>query len=226
VDGALLRDNQTTQINDRMSNHGPRMAKVLMQPGWDCIAKTGSMVAMEGLLDIVPDPPSVRQMFNQFRTGEHMRIMQVSGQGVLYLADYGNDVIVLQLANEGISVNARNILAFDMNLEWKVERQEGIKMFSGGGLYNVVIRGQGWVALSCRGTPAVLDCAEAPTAVDTDALVAYTVGLKTKLKKSGSLGGKLVGRDTGEAFQLQFHGQGFVVVQPAEDARPLFSFRG
>lgn len=226
MDGALLRENQATQINDRMSNHGSRMAKVVLQPGWDCFAKTGSMVAMEGLLDLMPDPPSLRERFTAFRTGEHMHLMQISGQGIVYLADYGNDVIVLQLANEGISVNARNVLAFDANLEWKVERQEGLKMFSGGGLYNVVIRGQGWVAITSKGTPAMLNCAEAPTAVDTDALVGYTVGLRTKLKKTGSLAGKMVGRDTGEQFQLQFEGQGFVIVQPSEDARPLFSMRG
>ena len=226
MDGALLNGYQTTQIQDRMSNHGSRMAKVMMQPGWDCLAKTGSMVAYEGLLDLLPDPPTLRERFKAFRTGEHVSLMQVSGQGILYLADYGNEVIILQLANEGISVNARNILAMDANLEWKIERQEGIKMFSGGGLYNVVIRGSGWVALTTKGTPAMLNCAEAPTAVDTDALVGYTVGLRTKLKKTGSLAGKMVGRDTGEQFQLQFEGQGFVIIQPAEDARPLFSMRG
>ncbi|MGN6605593.1 MAG: AIM24 family protein [Jatrophihabitans sp.] len=226
MDGALLRDNLPTQITDRMSNHGTKMCKVLMQPGWDCIAKAGSMVAIEGLLDMVPDPPGFRQMFKQFRTGEYMHIMQVSGQGVLYLADYGNEVIVIQLANEGISVNSRNVLAFDAHLEWNIQRQEGLKMFSGGGMYNVTIKGSGWVALSTKGVPMALDCAEAPTAVDTDALVAYTLGLETKLKKTGSLAGKMVGRDTGEQFQLQFKGQGFVLVQPSEDHRPFFSLRG
>ena len=49
-------------------------------------------------------------------------------------------------------------------------------MLSGMGMFNVVLRGQGWVALTSKGTPIVLDTREAQTFVDTDALVALHRG--------------------------------------------------
>nr|MDT0666979.1 AIM24 family protein [Micromonospora sp. DSM 115978] len=146
-------------------------------------------------------------------------MMTATGQGLLYLADYGKEVVVMQLNGEGLSVNGKNILAFDANLQWSIERVRGVSMLSGMGMFNVVVRGHGWLALTAKGTPVMLDTREAPTFVDTDALVAYTDGLRVEPRRTARLGG-LVGRGSGEAFQLGFSGQGFVVVQPSEDERP------
>ncbi len=218
IDSSLLQHNGPTGIGDRMSNHGSKMCRVLMQPGQDVFARAGSMVAYEGLLDFVPHPPQLTSVATSGATGEGGPLMIASGQGHLYLADYGKDVIVLQLAGEGISVNGKNVLAFDASLQWGIERVKGVSMLAGHGMFNVVLRGQGWVAITSRGTPVMLDTREAPTYVDTDALVAFTEGLKITPKRTARFGA-LVGRDTGEAFQLGFQGQGFVIVQPAEDQR-------
>jgi uncharacterized protein (AIM24 family) len=131
----------------------------------------------------------------------------------------------MQLQNEALSVNGKNILAFDASLQWSIEKVQGVSMLSGMGMFNVVIRGQGWVALTSKGTPIVLNTQEAETYVDTDALVAFTEGLRIKTKRTARLGG-LLGRGSGEAFQLGFLGHGFVVVQPSEDERPRFAVRG
>jgi uncharacterized protein (AIM24 family) len=225
MQGQLLQQYGQTQIADRMSNHGAKMCKVLMQGGPDVMARTGSMVAYIGLIDFNPNPPQIASMIRSWATGEGVPLMVCTGQGELYLADYGKDVIVMQLQNEALSVNGKNILAFDASLQWNIERVQGVSMLSGMGMFNVVLRGPGWVALTSKGTPVVLDTREAETFVDTDALVAFTEGLRVKTKRTARLGG-LIGRGSGEAFQLGFHGQGFVVVQPSEDARPNLSLRG
>ncbi|MEV0732132.1 MULTISPECIES: AIM24 family protein [Polymorphospora] len=221
----LLQHYGQTQIRDRMSTHGYKMAKVMMAPGQDLMARAGSMVAYEGLIDFNPNPPQMGQMARSWATGEGVPLMVATGQGELYLADYGKDVVVLQLAGEALSVNGKNILAFDASLQWGIERVKGVSMLSGMGMFNVVLRGHGWVALTSKGTPVVLDTREAPTFVDTDALVAFTEGLSVQPRRTARLGG-LFGRGSGEAFQLGFSGQGFVMVQPSEDERPNFSARG
>jgi uncharacterized protein (AIM24 family) len=225
VQGQLFQHYGQTQVRDRMSNHGAKIAKVLMQGGPDVLARTGSMIAYEGLIDFNPNPPQISSMIRSWATGEGVPLMVCTGQGELYLADYGKDVVVMQLQNEALSVNGKNILAFDASLQWNIERVQGVSMLSGMGMFNVVLRGQGWVALTSKGTPIVLDTREAETYVDTDALVAFTEGLRVKTKRTARLGG-LIGRGSGEAFQLGFQGQGFVVVQPSEDARPNLSLRG
>lgn len=214
-----------TPNRDRMSTHGPKIAKVMMAQGYDLLARTGSMIAYEGLIDFNPNPPQISNMVRSWATGEGVPLMVCTGQGELYLADYGKDVVILQLQNEELSVNGKNILAFDASLQWSVEKVQGITMLSGMGMFNVVLRGQGWVALTSKGIPVVLDTQEAETFVDTDALVAFTQGLAIRPKRTARLGG-LFGRGSGESFQLGFRGHGFVVVQPSEDERPRFSVRG
>ena len=82
-------------------------------------------------------------------------------------------------------------------------------------LGTVTIAGSGWVALASDGPPIVLRTEEAPTFVDTDAIVAWSRGLNVSLHRSAGLKA-LVGRGSGEAFQLAFGGAGYVVVQPSE----------
>lgn len=228
MDGALLRRNRPADTVARMSLHGPTMCRVQVGPGRDLLALAGSMVAYEGLVDFEPNPPSVRGRLTSFATGEGMALMQVSGDGTVYLADYGRHVVVLRLDGDrmpALSVNGRNVLAFDTALEWAIEGVKGVSVLGGTGLFNVVLRGTGWVALACRGTPIVLDTAEAPTFVDPDALVAFSDGLTVSTRRTARLDA-LVGRGSGEAMQLAFTGAGLVVVQPSEDARPALKLRG
>jgi uncharacterized protein (AIM24 family) len=225
MQGDLFDHYGQTQIMDRLSKHGSKIAKAVMQPGQDLFCRVGSMIAYEGLIDFNPQPPQLRRIASSWATGEGVPLMTATGQGLLYLADYGKEVIISQLSGEGLSINGKNILAFDANLQWGVERVRGVSMLSGMGMFNVVVRGHGWVAMTAKGNPVMLDTREAPTFVDTDALVAYTDGLRVEPRRTARLGG-LIGRGSGEAFQLGFSGEGFVVVQPSEDARPNFSARG
>ncbi|WP_405857383.1 AIM24 family protein [Streptomyces sp. NBC_00090] len=216
-----------TPVAARMENHGRTMLKVAMASGQELYARTGSMVAYEGFITYEPNPPAVRQVAREWATGESTPIMKCSGDGLLYLADYGADVVVINLQNDSLSVNGSNLLAFDAHLQWGVERVKGLAKFAGQGLFNVEIAGTGWVALTSRGTPIVVDCGrgEDETYVDPDALVAWSPALKVKGKRSFKAS-SLIGRGSGEAYQMAFSGQGIVVVQPSEDSTDRLRVRG
>ncbi|MFJ8694872.1 AIM24 family protein [Streptomyces roseolilacinus] len=210
----------------RMENHGNAMLKVAMATGQDLFARTGSVVAYEGFIQYEPNPPAVRQIASSWVTGEGAPLMKCSGDGLLYLADYGADVVVVHLDNDALSVNGTNVLAFDAHLQWGVERVKGMAKFAGQGLWNVRISGTGWVALTSRGTPIVVDCGRGDdeTYVDPDALVAWSPALKVKGKRSFKAS-SLIGRGSGEAYQMAFSGQGIVVVQPSEDSTDRLRIR-
>jgi uncharacterized protein (AIM24 family) len=202
----------------RMENHGPSIAKIAMQSGSDLFARSGSMIAYEGYIQYESNPRGLRQAAAGGITGESVPLMKCLGDGLLYLADYGANVVCVPLQNENISVNATNVLAFDAQLQWGVQRVRGIAKFAGQGLFNFGISGTGWVAITSRGMPVVVDCAQAgETLVDPDALVAWSTGLEMKGKRSFKAS-SLIGRGSGEAYQLAFSGQGFVIVQPSEDS--------
>ncbi|MGW7618443.1 AIM24 family protein [Streptomyces antimycoticus] len=227
MDQQMISGFAPAPVAARMENHGASMLKVAMQSGQDLFARTGSMVAYEGFVQYEPNPPAVRQMASQWLTGEGAPLMRCSGDGLLYLADYGANVVCINLNGDGLSVNGTNLLAFDAHLQWGVERVKGIAKFAGQGLFNVGVSGTGWVALTSRGTPIVVDCGrgEDETYVDPDALVAWSSGLKVKGKRSFKAS-SLIGRGSGEAYQLGFSGQGFVVVQPSEDSTDRLRARG
>jgi uncharacterized protein (AIM24 family) len=227
MDQQMISGFAATPVAARMENHGSSMLKVAMQSGQDLFARTGSMVAYEGFVQYEPNPPAVRQMASQWLTGEGAPLMRCSGDGLLYLADYGANSVGINLNGDALSVNGTNLLAFDAHLQWGVERVKGIAKFAGQGLFNVGVSGTGWVALTSRGTPIVVDCGrgEDETYVDPDALVAWSSGLKVKGKRSFKAS-SLIGRGSGEAYQLGFSGQGFVVVQPSEDSTDRLRARG
>lgn len=210
----------------RMSPHGNKICRVSLQQGQDLFAKQGSMIAYNGFINFMPYRESRGNRVRGRTAGEQLALMQCQGQGDLYLADYGADVVMLQLQGNGISVNGANILAFDATLTKSIGWVSGIaNKFSGNGMTNIELTGNGWVAITTRGTPVVLNPSEQETCVDPDALVAWSTGLRIKSKRSARMGA-LVGRGTGEAMQVAFTGAGFVVVQPSEDSTDRFHIRG
>lgn len=178
------------------------------------MAKQGSMVAYQGNVNFAYQGGGAAKFLKKALTGEGLSLMRVEGQGDVFLADLAHDVHILQINNSGISVNGKNVLAFSASLEWNIERVKGGSI-AAGGLFNTTLRGTGWVAITTEGMPVVLNPAEAPTFADANALVAWSTHLQTSIKSSVTAGA-LIGRGSGEAFQVSFHGQGFVIVQPSE----------
>ncbi|WP_431680349.1 AIM24 family protein [Kitasatospora sp. KL5] len=223
--GSGLDAYRAADTGARMSNHGTAMCRVALTAGADVYAKAGAMVAYDGFLQYEPVPQSFRRALGEWASGERSPLLQWTGDGALYLADMGADVLNLQLADESLSVNGSHLLAMDATLGCTVEKVRGAALLAGTGLYNVTVSGTGWVSVTSRGVPVVLDCAEAETYVDPDALVAWTTGLEVRTRRTVKVG-SLIGRGSGEAMQLGFRGSGFVVVQPSEDTADRLKIRG
>ncbi len=196
-----------------------RMLKVdLRGTGGFFFAKQGSMVAYQGDVDFAYEGSGgLGKMFKKAFTGEGMSLMKVSGGGDVFLAQDADQVFVLHLEDEGVTVNGANVLAFESSLTWDINRVEGASMLSGG-LFNTTFTGTGALAVTAFGTPVVLDV-DVPTFVDMQAAVLWSTSLQSSIRKTAKLGAA-IGRGSGEAYQLALSGRGFVVVQASEGHPP------
>ncbi len=84
-----------------------------------------------------------------------------------------------------------------------------------GGLYNLELRGTGWVAILSDGPPVLLNVASAPTFADAQAAITWSSGVTTSIKTDFKMK-NLIGQGSGETIQMAFAGQGWVLVQPSE----------
>lgn len=177
-------------------------------------ARQGSMVAYQGQADFnYQGAGGIGKMIKQKLSGEGVATMTVTGQADVFFADQSRDVHLIYLEGDAISINGRNVLAYDTSMDVDVHLIQGAGMMSGG-LFNTIIRGTGWVAITSHGTPVVL-ATDAPTFVDSNAVVCWSANLQTSVARSFKMAG-LIGRGTGEAVQIGFAGQGWVIVQPSE----------
>jgi uncharacterized protein (AIM24 family) len=195
-----------------IANQNSKLLRVRL--GEPFMARQGSMVAYQGNVDFSFEGGGASKFLKKALTGEGLPLMRCQGQGDVFLAEQAHDVHLLNLSNAGLSISGKNVLAFSSSLDWNIERVKGGSMATGG-LFNTTLRGTGWVALTTDGPPVVLNAAEAPTFADTNAVVAWSANLQTQLKTSFKAGA-LIGRGSGEALQVSFYGQGFVIVQPSE----------
>ena len=203
-------ENQTTE---RFSLQNDQMLRVSLGP--DVLATKGSMVAYQGQVRFDHEKTGgFAKLAKKMLTSEDVSLMRVSGQGEVFFADEAGFVQLLELEGDALSINSRNLLAFDAALSWDIQRTRGAGVATGG-FYNTTVSGQGTVAINVVGKPVVLDCSQQPTYVDTQAAVCWSANLAPSVASSMNMRSLLRG-GTGEAFQYVFHGPGFVVVQAYE----------
>ena len=201
----------------RFALQNPQLLRVALGP--DVLAVKGAMVAYQGQVAFQHERSgSMGKLLKKVLTSEDMPLMRVSGQGEVFFANDAGYVYLLELDGDGISVNGRNLLAFDAALSWDINRVKGAGMMAGG-LFNTTVSGHGTAALCTVGQPVVLDCSAQPTYVDVQAAVAWSANLVPQVVSSMNMKSMLRG-GSGEAFQYSFSGPGFVVVQPHEWTAP------
>jgi uncharacterized protein (AIM24 family) len=188
-------------------------------------AKAGSMVAYQGEVAFEhAGSGGVSRMFKKAMTGEGTKLMKMSGTGEVFLAETAQEIHLIYLENDAITVNGANLLAFDAGIDWDIKRVEGASGMMGGGLFNTALTGSGWVAILSDGPPVLLNTGEAPTFADPQAAITWAssvqTGIKTDIKMKN-----LIGRGSGESIQMSFAGPGWVLVQPSE-GRPSPSSGG
>jgi uncharacterized protein (AIM24 family) len=214
VQTTLAQFNET-QSTESFTLQNSKLLKASLA-GHTIQAKLGSMVAYQGDVSFEhAGSGGMTRMLKKAVTGEGAALMKVSGSGEVFLADSAQDIHLVYLEGEKITVNGPNLLAFDADIDWDIERVQGASGMMGGGLYNTSLSGTGWVAILSDGPPVLLDVSQAPTYADAQAAITWSQGVTTSLKTDVKLK-TLVGRGSGESIQMAFGGQGWVLVQPSE----------
>ncbi len=223
MQSTLFQEAAPVDSQQPWSVQGGKMLKVRMQG--DMLARQGSMVAFTGNVQFFREGGGLDRYVKQWATGEGVPLMRCSGSGDVYFAYLSKDVQLLYLQNEGITLNGSNVLAMESTLQWDIAMVQGAAGIGHHGLFNVVIGGTGWVAMTSSGTPLVMQVTPgSSTYADPDAAIAWSTQLHVSVQAAVSLAAffpGMFGGDHGESWQMRFEGQsGFVVVQPAEIVSP------
>ncbi|NJQ00939.1 AIM24 family protein [Streptomyces zingiberis] len=210
------------QTQERYALQNPQLLRVTLGGHDDLLARKGSMVAYQGLIEFDGEYRTPGQRRAAARTGEGLDLMRCSGQGTLFLANLAQYVHVVEVDQEGLTVDSAYVLALDSSLHWEtvaVDSQFGI---SGTGAYNLHITGRGKVALMTSGKPLMLQVTpDRYVSADADAVVAWSASLRVQMQAQTHSAGVFRRRgNTGEGWELSFSGQGYALVQPSEALPP------
>jgi len=214
----VRKTQQDEQENDYFELETERILEVnLMDTVW---AKAGSMISYTGQIKFERErmlEHGVSKMFKKALTGEGTSLMKATGQGRLYLADQGKKVTIFDLNNESITVNGNDLLAFEPSIEWEIKLMRKVAGMMAGGLFNVQLSGKGRVAITSHYEPLTLLVRPGESVItDPNATVAWSGNLVPEFKTDISFR-TLIGRGSGESIQMEFKGEGFVIVQPFEE---------
>lgn len=211
-----------TKINSKMVE-----ARIL--PGQRLFSQRGAMLAYRGDVSFTPNiqggQGGIASMIGRRVANEATPLMTVEGQGSVMFGHGGHHIHTIDLSGETLYVEADRLLAFDGTLQQStmfMGSQGGVMgvirgQVTGQGLFTTTLQGKGSVAVMAHGGVIELPIThQGPVHVDPQAYVAHRGDVRNKL--STALGWRdMVGRGSGEAFQLELSGQGTVYVQASED---------
>ncbi|MGW8568962.1 AIM24 family protein [Streptomyces niveus] len=211
-----------TQSQDRYVVQNPQLLRVALTGQDDVLARKGAMVAYQGLIDFDGEYQSQGQRRERANTGEGLDLMRCSGQGTVYFANLAQYVHVVDVDQEGMTVDSAYVLALDSTLHTEVIAVDSQYGISGSGKYQLNISGRGKVALMTSGQPLMMHVTpDKYVNVDADAIVAWSSALRVQMQaQTHSSGVRRRRGNTGEGWELSFLGQGFALVQPSEVMPP------
>jgi uncharacterized protein (AIM24 family) len=182
--------------------------------------KMGAMTAYRGNIKFEREgilEKGIGKFLKKAVTGEGARLTKATGNGQMYLADMGKSVQILNLQNESIVVNGNDLLAFEPSIEWDIRMMRKVSAMVAGGLFNVHLTGSGMVAITSHFEPLTLMVRpDMPVRTDPNATIAWSGSLQPEFRTDMSFK-TFLGRGSGESFQMEFVGEGFVVIQPYEE---------
>lgn len=184
-------------------------------------AVSGSMVAYDGQVQFKSagfgGGDGLMAGIKRKATGESMSLMECTGSGTVYFALDAQDITLVDLDNETLQVESRQLLCMAGNLRTDI-RFAGVRgATTGQGLFTTTVTGQGQVAILSAGGPLIglqVD-GQNPLVVDPDAFVAARGQLNQSFITDVSWA-NVIGEGSGEPFSLRWDGQGVVYIQPAE----------
>lgn len=206
-----------------------KMVEARVQPGQRLFSQRGAMIAYTGEVRFTPNIQSgqggLMSMIGRRAAGEAAPLMTVEGSGSVMFGHGGHHVEVINLDGDTLCVEADRLLAFDGTLEQGtlfLGSDGGVMgmvrgQVTGQGLFTTTLKGRGAVAVMADGGVVRLPITpDRPVHVDPQAYVAHHGDVRNKL--STALGWReMVGRGSGEGFQLELSGSGAVFVQASEE---------
>ncbi|MGW7330652.1 AIM24 family protein [Streptomyces sp. NPDC054840] len=206
-----------------------KMVEAQVIPGQKMYSQRGAMLAYRGEVSFTPSltggQGGVMGMIGRRVANEQTPLMAVEGSGTVMFGHGGHHIQVISLTGETLYVEADRLLAFDGTLQQGtmfMGSQGGVMgmvrgQVTGQGLFTTTLKGHGSVAVMAHGGVIELPITpQRPIHVDPQAYVAHHGDVRNKL--STALGWRdMVGRGSGEAFQLELSGQGAVYVQASEE---------
>ncbi|MFE9608778.1 AIM24 family protein [Streptomyces sp. NPDC006012] len=206
-----------------------KMVEATVVPGQRLYSQRGAMLAYRGDVSFTPNiqggQGGLVSMLGRRVAGEATPLMTVEGSGTVFFGHGGHHVQVINLSGDTLYVEADRLLAFEGTLQQGtmfMGSQGGVMgmvrgQVTGQGLFTTTLKGHGAVAVMAHG--GVFELAitpQRPVHVDPQAYVAHHGDVRNKL--SAALGWRdMVGRGSGEAFQLELSGNGTVYVQASEE---------
>ncbi|WP_338673021.1 AIM24 family protein [Streptomyces sp. SCSIO 30461] len=217
-----------------------KMVEAQLVPGQKMYSQRGAMLAYRGQVSFTPNMSGgqggLMSMIGRRVANETTPLMTVevplgpggpgeTPSGTVLFGHGGHHVQVINLTGETLYVEADRLLAFDGTLEQGtmfMGSQGGVMgmvrgQVTGQGLFTTTLKGHGAVAVMAHGGVIELPITPSrPIHVDPQAYVAHHGDVRNKL--STALGWRdMVGRGSGEAFQLELSGSGAVYVQASEE---------
>jgi uncharacterized protein (AIM24 family) len=210
------------QSQDRYAVQNPQLLRVALTRQDDVLARKGAMVAYQGLIEFDGEYQSNTQRRARARTGEGLDLMRCSGQGTVYLANLAQYIHVVEVGQDGMTVDSAYVLALDSTLHSEVIAVDSQYGISGSGKYQLNISGRGKVALMTSGQPLMMHVTpDKYVNADADAVVAWSSALRVQMQaQTYSSGVRRRRGNTGEGWELSFLGEGFALVQPSEVMPP------
>ncbi|MDX6740527.1 AIM24 family protein [Actinocorallia sp. A-T 12471] len=183
-------------------------------------ALNGSMVAYEGQMTFkrqgMTGGEGLMGAVRRRVAGESMTLMEISGQGTVYLAHEATEINLVPLQGDTLLVESDSLLALDGQLSTGVQFTGLRGMTSGQGLATTKVEGHGTVAILSDGPAIALEVTQQqPLSVDPQAYVAHRGQLQQDFVTDVNWR-TVLGQGSGESFQLRFTGHGLVYIQPAE----------
>jgi uncharacterized protein (AIM24 family) len=206
-----------------------KMVEATLQPGARLFSQRGAMLAYRGDVTFTPNiqggQGGLMSMIGRRVANEATPLMTVEGDGTVLFGHGGHHVHVIGLSGETLYVEADRLLAFDGSLRQGtmfMGSQGGVMgmvrgQATGQGLFTTTLQGHGSAAVMAHGGVFELPVTpQRPVHVDPQAYVAHRGDVRNRL--SSALGWRdMVGRGSGEAFQLELSGNGSVFVQASEE---------
>ncbi|WP_405388548.1 AIM24 family protein [Streptomyces sp. NBC_01102] len=206
-----------------------KMVEATVVPGQKMYSRRGAMLAYRGDVSFTPNIQGGQggpaSMIGRRVADEATPLMTVEGGGTVMFGHGGHHIQVIGLSGDTLYVEADRLLAFDGTLQQGtmfMGSQGGVMgmvrgQVTGQGLFTTTLKGHGAAAVMAHGGVVELTITPGrPVHVDPQAYVAHHGDVRNKL--STALGWRdMVGRGSGEAFQLELSGSGAVYVQASEE---------